>query len=142
MGYTHYWNHDAITPEVWAKIMDDTKKLIVASQVKLVYEYDEPQKHPYVGEDAIHFNGVGDDGHETFVLNPNACGFEFCKTARKPYDLTVCAVLAAAAEHGIEVSSDGDAADWVDGVEFASKTLGRKVPMPEKISGQKDLTVI
>jgi len=60
----------------------------------------------------IYLNGIGSDGHETFVLaHPNPTTVEdnswciggkpgeingFCKTARKPYDLVVCAVLCRA----------------------------------------------
>lgn len=59
-----------------------------------------------------------DQGHETFVLErvqPKPAytgarpGTYFCKTARKPYDLVVCAVLILAHVHlGLQVSSDGD----------------------------------
>jgi hypothetical protein len=86
-----------------------------------------------VSDDIIRFNGVGDDGHETFCLTKEASGFEFCKTAGKPYDILACAILAAAKQHagdGLNVSSDGDANDWVEGLSFASKVLKRAVPYP------------
>jgi hypothetical protein len=63
-------------------------------------------------EYGIFLNGIGSDGHETFALappNPTPDGYSgwwlgdtasggngFCKTARKPYDIIVCAVLCRA----------------------------------------------
>jgi hypothetical protein len=41
------------------------------------------------------FNGVGDLAHETFVIEKKGSD-DFCKTARKPYDLLVVACLIAA----------------------------------------------
>lgn len=80
----------------------------------------------------IAFNGIEDESHESFVLPASGLGdFEFCKTAQKPYDEVVVAALARLAEvEGIKVSSDGNAADWEDGVKLASKVLGRKVSNP------------
>lgn len=80
----------------------------------------------------IAFNGIEDKSHESFVLPASGLGdFEFCKTAQKPYDEVVVAALARLAEvSGIKVSSDGNAADWEDGVKLASKVLGRKVSNP------------
>lgn len=58
-----------------------------------------------------------DAGHETFHLcrtwKPafagETTGFGCCKTARKPYDIVVCAVLILAHYHlGLTVSSDGE----------------------------------
>lgn len=80
-------------------------------------------------------NGVKDDGHETFLITPNPCEFEFCKTAEKPYDLIVTAILCVFAEHGkanVSVSSDGREPDWQSGIAFASKTLGRDFKYPIK----------
>lgn len=80
--------------------------------------------YPLIDDDCIMFNGVGEQGHETFVLyrlppakqpwmltgNP----FAFVKTARKPYDLAVCLMLLAAfmiAPDVLLISSDGE---WED----------------------------
>ena len=60
--------------------------------------------------------------HETFLLTRKDSGnFNFCKTARKPYDLMVCAVLFLAKYHlkdKIKISSDGDMEDWKPAIEF------------------------
>ena len=62
----------------------------------------------------IWFNGKEYDGHETFNLKNTKQGFQFCKTARKPYDTPVCIILALTAVScpGFDLSSDGGRDDW------------------------------
>jgi hypothetical protein len=77
------------------------------------------QDGPEFSADTIHFNGKEPDDYESFVLNPGASSFEFCKTQFRPYDRLVCAVLIAAKHRlgdGIEISSDGDWSEWADGL--------------------------
>jgi hypothetical protein len=59
--------------------------------------------------------------------------FSFTKTRGYPYELVVCAVLAAAADRApdaISVSSDGDPPDWAKPVEWACSVLGREIRSP------------
>lgn len=92
----------------------------------------------------IWIDGTGpegtDLGHESFLL-PRTKDRTFCKTARKPYDLVVCAVLAVAqmvaGAEAIEVTSNGDTDDWWPAVEWASLTLDTVVPMPPGIDRAK-----
>jgi len=56
----------------------------------------------------IHINGIGDNSHETFVIN-RLGNKDFCKTAKKPYDIVVSFLLAIFSmkiKH-FAVSSDG-----------------------------------
>ena len=54
--------------------------------------------------------------------------FNFCKTARKPYDLLVCACLIAAKkELNYEVHSDGKKEDWQPAIDFYNKVTGSGV---------------
>ena len=138
MGYTHYWRQEngEIPAAAWANITADARMLIHAAamrQIHLWREYDEPDTAPLVDAEGIFFNGTGDEGHETFVLNRDGEDFQFCKTAYKRYDLVVVAILAAAQQHApdhIKVSSDGDAESWAAGLAFAKEVLGRDVPLP------------
>ncbi len=137
MGYTHYWKTTAPIPDdVWQLICGDAEKIILLSPAKLVWEYDEPNKLPEVkrvkadgGDTCIRFNGVGDDGHETFFFEQHATDFSFCKTAQKPYDVAVCAVLAAIADRTslVKVSSDGDPSEWEEGLALARQALNRLI---------------
>lgn len=134
MGYTHYWRMSKDIPvSAWAKIQADAAKLIATSPAPLAYEYDKTDKPPVCDENEIRFNGRDEDGHETFLLKREQKSFEFCKTASKPYDTVVCAVLACAHEHApeaITVSSDGDGDDWAGPLVWAGDVLGREIPLP------------
>jgi hypothetical protein len=148
MGYTHYWHQTGpIDPDDWEKIKADAAKLfehhqMVVPENRIAYEDDRPNDPPIVDDDYIGFNGIGDNGHETFLLEREPTGrkyerkfFAFCKTAQKPYDSVVCAVLACVAEHTstIEVSSDGRANEWAPALAWASDVLGRPIAFPVKV---------
>jgi hypothetical protein len=80
----------------------------------------------------------GDCSHESMVieriypkrddLHPeDALKFNFCKTAYKPYDLAVTALLIIAKHHlnhNILVSSDGQPKDWLDARRIVKHQLG------------------
>jgi hypothetical protein len=102
---------------------------LALSDVPVAAEFDTPDAAPELTDAYIRFNGIGEDGHETFCLvagmaRQEGCPlprerrartlpihpgrFDFCKTARKPYDVLVTAVLwIAHEEYGLRVSSDG-----------------------------------
>jgi hypothetical protein len=84
----------------------------------------------------IHFNGIGDNAHESFTFPPkidiraslhlppteSKYEFEFCKTANKPYDQCVTAFLLIAKQHlkdYIILKSDGMPEDWIKGNDMA-----------------------
>jgi hypothetical protein len=61
-------------------------------------------------------------GHETFYITRNFLSdtFNFCKTARKPYDLMVqaCLILYKYYFPEVKISSDGDKEDWAEAFKF------------------------
>ena len=97
MGYTNYWQQPDFTDDEWTKIKDEYKYVkemcsdIIKDESRNNYE--------------IVFNGRNE--HETFALyksldemqryriNPDSIPtrFNFCKTARKPYDIAVWHML-------------------------------------------------
>jgi hypothetical protein len=99
----------------------------------LAWEYDQLDHPPEVTDELIRFNGIGSNGHETFHLpktmepgHPSTgkkYRSNFCKTARKPYDAVVCAILLSMHKHAPgawDIASDGDLHDeeWLAGVEL------------------------
>ena len=153
MGYTHYWTfikpksikgkHQEIESQYQLAVRQCQR--IVKSYNKTVKAIDP--KHPdrlagysahvkindYLG---LSFNGTAELSHEDFYLADHwsNCfdrkfepkGFNFCKTAYKPYDVVVIACLITLQHYLgdlIEVGSDGDASEWVDGLELAKKVL-------------------
>jgi len=136
MGYTHYFKKAGlkrVSDEDWSQFECEVKRAIAKCEVPVAFEYDEAHKLPIVDGALIKFNGIGDDGHETFYLERNLSDFEFCKTANKPYDILVVAVLALAKDifgDWFDVSSDGDSEDWEAGVKLASEVAGREIKNP------------
>ena len=63
-----------------------------------------------------------------------APGFDFCKTARKPYDVVVCAALLAIKHHqgdNVEIRSDGDFGDeWQPAYRLYRRATHREL-LPE-----------
>lgn len=86
----------------------------------------------------LHFNGVGKDAHEDVFIGikeekqsysdkTDPMVFGFCKTAQKPYDKYVTAVLILAKYHfgsDFVISSDGDAIDWHEGRDIVNDLFG------------------
>lgn len=110
MGYTHYWRIKGPTSkEKWAKVTEAAMAVIENAKVPIQREYDDTAP-PVVNSDEIRFNGVDNDGHETFFISRSDTGFNFTKTARKPYDEVVVAMLKAIKKvlgSAITLSSDG-----------------------------------
>lgn len=159
MGYTHYYYR---TPELdkdkFKAAVTDIRKVVAAlpsvnpqtaqmcypegddTDVKLANWDGEVGTEPKITDELVSFNGVGDDSHETFVIeqafeapshrpDPDEDGlhFAFCKTARKPYDIAVTASLAVLKHHlgdAIRVSSDGRFNEWGDGLALAKQATG------------------
>lgn len=100
---------------------------------------------PIFNETEIWFNGDASEhlDHETFSIHwfrPTTSGKynDFCKTARKPYDLLVCFALLTFAEifpEAFEFSSDGDMEDteWQQGVEYYETFTGKTAKIPQSL---------
>lgn len=114
MGYTHYWSteSDIAADAVWNRIKAAARSICANSNVVTKADTGLERfdwKH-------IDINGVDDDAHETFLFERSAHS-SFCKTARKPYDIVVAAILIYAKyELGdkLTLHSDGDFddAEW------------------------------
>jgi hypothetical protein len=122
MGYTHYYNHTGIPAKEWGTLIKHARTILDLCGV--------PTEHE-IGEAGIIINGIGEGGHEPFILTPKPIEFQFCKTAQKPYDLPVTAILCVA-EYvcGVHVRSDGDAPDWAAGLALARRVFGPACRLP------------
>jgi hypothetical protein len=149
MGYTHYWYQKRdFTREEWKQIAVTSRAVSLISTHGAdsppitIRGWDGTGKAQFTN-DEITFNGDRDNAedHETFRLNrvmPDLTTqpwrveagktdyFASCKTAQKPYDILVCAVLLIAkhvAPTAIDYSSDGDKEEWRGAELLANKTL-------------------
>jgi len=111
MGYTHYWTPKKTSAKKFKEFSDTCKKLHdnlpEYSESAGGYYNDEKIKigngagennKPEFSKHTVCFNGVGKNSHETFHVGLTKLESDFCKTARKPYDLLVVACLLAAVD--------------------------------------------
>lgn len=83
-------------------------------------------------------NKVGVDtlSHETFILSRKPINLgNFCKTARKPYDLmvTACLLLYSYYFRNVVVDSDGTEEDWSEAFKFIASVLGKSLALELKM---------
>lgn len=134
MGYTHYYYlPEQLDHEKFSHLVQDVKKILDHIDVQLGDGIGENE--PIITEEDIVFNGVGEDGHETFALSRNnpimgddTFAFNFCKTALKPYDLAVAATLLRLKHHfgdQVKVSSDGGDEEWRPAKELCDELFSR-----------------
>ena len=144
MGYTHYWRQlRDFTDTEWQELTRLAKLITadgVLDQTLSTVEFN-------IDNEQICFNGVGDNGHETFIITKKKRAksdyeeqeaydrqgaFEFCKTAQKPYDRYVVAVLCAIYNMKIKldeekppvlyIRSDGNTKYWTEGLFHAVRS--------------------
>lgn len=133
MGYTHYWRNEGVTQARWGVAIDEACRVVAFRRHDLAGW--DAHGQPAIG-DGITFNGKGGNGHETFAVPATAIdlpAFSFCKTAHKPYDLVVCAVLATLRHHAgpaFKVASDGTPAEWHSGIALAREATGQPIGPP------------
>jgi hypothetical protein len=135
-GYTHYFTWKQTPDEAALKsCIADMNRLIEARKGILVSP-DLPESTPgslKLNSTNVDFNGIGEKAHEPFVF-PGREGFNFCKTAWKPYDEVVTACLVVARDHFppsvLEIQSDGAWEYWKKGALLYSKVFGRPARDP------------
>lgn len=130
MGFTHYFTLNAtITETKWKRFTNHVNRILanVPNDIDIVNGHGATGTEPLVNDKEIAFNGLGELSHETFYVSRNGQGFNFCKTAQKPYDVAVVACLVSMKKilgKGVEVSSDGDKNDLQEGIDLANGTMG------------------
>ena len=149
MGYTHYCRQQRdFTDTEWQELTRLAKLITAAGQGILANAFSDKNTKPTIDNEEISFNGIGDDGHETFCITRKKRDLydyekqdsiqdaymhdksgggvvNFCKTAHKPYDKYVVAVLCAiyrVQRDIMNISSDGNTADWTEGLFHAVRS--------------------
>jgi hypothetical protein len=149
MGYTHYWgfkNINCKTNQVrYEEALSQCEKIVQGYNLHVkLRDFKHPNRlsgwtaHCETGKyKSIKVNGTKDLAHEDFYLDQDLAEnreSDFCKTARKPYDVVVVACLVVLKRYlgdDIEIDSDGYQSDWIEGLNLAkdiTKIKGLKIP--------------
>ncbi|TRM65892.1 hypothetical protein BD626DRAFT_193685 [Schizophyllum amplum] len=136
MGLTHYWTIKDNAK--WRSLYD----ALVADIQRIVnYVEEHPEWMGYSKSDSGPFLDVSfkdgvvvindvEEGAETVFLTREQEGFNFCKTNYCPFDVVVQAVLLRMddrADGAVEVASDADWDEWVNGVDLVKTIFGTDV---------------
>ena len=157
MGYTHYHTRNAKnkgSAYMFGKLALDAKAIITEAEKRgiAIRGYDGTGE-PEFTEGYFRLNGDASEGldYETFAWealpqqqdwerkhyiasgrNPDQI-FDFCKTAHRPYDAVVTAILIRAKViygNCVDVRSDGDWTDWQAGRELYEAVFSEEAPSP------------
>lgn len=160
MGYTHYWRRPRPDGEhyhthsayMFGQLAFDALKIIKQAEqdgirIRNGYGEGEPEFNEAffsINGDASAFSDDGRDlAHETFYWEgiptisehrkdePET--FNFCKTAYKPYDAVITAILIRAKHiYGsyVSISSDGDWHEWQTGRELYERVFSEVAECP------------
>ncbi len=117
MGYSHRWKiEEDMTVQEFKHLQGIAAKIVEASDVPVEFSTKTHPLHLF-----IMIEGINEGAHETFYLTPKAVEFDFCKTARKPYDEIVVGILDYADALGLlKFTSDGNPDDLAAGRKLAS----------------------
>lgn len=116
MGYTHYTTFNKkVSAKRLAKASADVKKafeLVKTECPNIVIKDGWGEDEAVINDNIICFNGDASKGedHEGFCVEVGDKGFNFCKTASKPYDVYVCVACLILKEHfgaDLCLTSDG-----------------------------------
>ena len=114
MGYTHYWTlENGLESSKWETFLEGARQIIETAKDAGIQIEDSSAGA------AIFVNGIGDGAHEDFVITSEDTGFDCCKTAEKPYDTVVTAILIylkSVFGNDVVIKSDGKWQDWESGV--------------------------
>jgi hypothetical protein len=118
MGYTHYYQQGSIP----SKALFDNFTSHVSELIQMAWDIELDVS---ISPDFLDINGVGEESHENFIIRREDLTWDFCKTARKPYDTVVTAVLILARYTfpDFHLSSDGSWLDWRDGRELFTSVI-------------------
>lgn len=149
MGFSHYlYRPKQLDKNKFSEAVKDCKKVCESIKAPITYfdtyfDKDEEGDGNIFSSNTISFNGIGEDAHEPFIVHQDFPLegyvqwdedkiFQFCKTARKPYDTAVVTCLIILYHYfgdEIKICSDGFPEEWKTGLQAVQDCLGYgKIP--------------
>ena len=72
MGYTqYYYKKPKLNKKTWDIFTTDVIQVLEGDPT-IAWEHDQPSRLPQVDSKVVRFNGIGEQGHETFYFARNA----------------------------------------------------------------------
>lgn len=140
MGYTHYFSKvnsttdEALRFEMFARGARTIIEYAIKYDGIALAGWDGEVEGAWeITDEVVRFNGLGENSHETFSWSADASGFNFCKTAYKPYDAVVTACLIHLKDiygEAVSIGSDGDWSEWSDGARLYRNATGLTAENP------------
>ena len=94
MGYTNYWECETdFTDDEWSAVCEEARYIKDIAGAGYGENMFRALDSVDILENEICYNGVADNGCETFYLTKKATDFSFCKTREMPYDIYVWHLL-------------------------------------------------
>lgn len=149
MGYTHYFKGKKSNPTKFKMFSGTCRKLYYSLPEKTNtaggYHADDNleiagsngEGKPQFTDEFVVFNGKDELAHETFFIDINGTN-DFCKTARKPYDLLVVACLIAAWQildykfSSDAFNQDGTCDDLQPAIDFYNQVIQPSKPITQE----------
>lgn len=110
MGYTHYWRLKQTRKTIPQPALDIIKEIVEDECAGYLQRGMHNTHPPLVTQTEVLFNGCSGQDYETFHFSIRQKGFACCKTAERPYDKAVMAVLIVLQHYlgdDLKVTSDG-----------------------------------
>lgn len=140
MGYTHYiYLPKDMSKDKFKAFTEDVKAILGQADDGILADGGgNIGTKPTITDKLVSFNGIDDDSHETCYIpfidggQSDELKFEFCKTARKPYDKFVTATYIAFKHHfpNTQISGDGGIDGYQDGLNLFCEVC-RDIEMPK-----------
>jgi hypothetical protein len=118
VGFTRYWDFEKLDEEKFKDFSSTCQILIDVINI--------PLEDVIIDERRVRFNGVGEDGHETFNFSLDKTCFNFCKTNAKPYDVVVSGCLYIAKllfSDSIKINQDCDPSDDEENIQIVRSII-------------------
>lgn len=109
MGYTQSIRAtEPFTDTNWNKFVKEAKEIFETNKSIVANGFAERATRPFITDEYISFNGIGNDSYETCIIRKNVFG-DCCKTGQKPYDSVVVQIYKLARKYNssIALRSDG-----------------------------------
>jgi hypothetical protein len=98
ISYMHYWctTDFEVWQESWPQVVAHANFIVKEAGISVTQTGSDDTSPTLDVDEGIYLNGVTGNDYETLGIDVEGGDMSFCKTARRPYDLVVTAILLRA----------------------------------------------